>query len=640
MTRRRVFDPETVTGDFWRQGAVRVALTRRDVGELFRRYLEAYPDCTQTQLALLTEHDRSDISNWVRGVRQPLVSDIGVLQRIADGLRLPDHARLSLGLAPLTVDATATTSRRAEHHDAVNASVAAGRLEIAVPPFTILATMPEELRHVLEGFRNHVVSELSRLPHTIVTATERAELAEPRTSRLILSGSAVRVDPNHVSLSLHLTNDQGTATDQAVLWSRSFLLDSDHLVEAYTTIPGQIADALGATLHGPPPAQRSQAGPNADTYESFLRAAHLIETNRLPDLLTATALLRHVVEATPSFADGHALYGYAIWRAYFSGWAFSDVGALAAAVTHSRRALALDPDSIWGRMTLVRLYWDLGRHEEAIAEGVRAVQAAPGGSSARLALARALNNAGMAELSLSLTDEILAIDETNLTAQKLRIWNLLMIGRFEEASKLGVKHNAAHPADSNTAWATTMALATAGDPDTAVAVAERSLQADQANAMLWLLLGYVQQDAGRAGDAQRTWQTGISQVDRMAGPDSRNFRVRAALANMLACVGRSAEAATLAAVIEAEEPLNSYLLYRTAQVHAARGKAEAAVALLDRARRGGFLSIELLAREQRMCALARLQARPDYRAVLEDLHDDVARLRTQYEPVLDVLTAV
>lgn len=85
---------------FWCRGDVAQALTGRDVGQLFRLFLGQFADCTQTQLALLTQHDRSDISNWVRGNRQGRVSDIEVLARIADGLQIPDQARLLLGLAP------------------------------------------------------------------------------------------------------------------------------------------------------------------------------------------------------------------------------------------------------------------------------------------------------------------------------------------------------------------------------------------------------------------------------------------------------------------------------------------------------------------------------------------------------------
>ncbi|MQA28139.1 MAG: hypothetical protein GEU94_22435, partial [Micromonosporaceae bacterium] len=100
MTRRKVFDPAGIPASFWWRHDVQVALARREVGRLFQLYLQASPHCTQTQIALLTQHDRSDISNWVRGVRRGQVSDIEVLTRIADGLEMPDEARVLLGLAP------------------------------------------------------------------------------------------------------------------------------------------------------------------------------------------------------------------------------------------------------------------------------------------------------------------------------------------------------------------------------------------------------------------------------------------------------------------------------------------------------------------------------------------------------------
>ncbi|WP_125620909.1 hypothetical protein [Actinomadura sp. WAC 06369] len=100
MTRRKVFNPGDIPMTFWSCDEVAEALADRDVGRLFRLFLARYPECTQTQLALLTQHDRSDVSNWVRGARQGRVSDIEVLTRIADGMQIPDRARLSLGLAP------------------------------------------------------------------------------------------------------------------------------------------------------------------------------------------------------------------------------------------------------------------------------------------------------------------------------------------------------------------------------------------------------------------------------------------------------------------------------------------------------------------------------------------------------------
>jgi hypothetical protein len=103
VTKRKTFDPRSVALTFWRGDTVQTALANHDVGTLFQLYLQTHPECTQTQLALLTEHDRSDISNWVRGARSGRVGDIDVLTRIADGLQMPDEARVLAGLAPAAV---------------------------------------------------------------------------------------------------------------------------------------------------------------------------------------------------------------------------------------------------------------------------------------------------------------------------------------------------------------------------------------------------------------------------------------------------------------------------------------------------------------------------------------------------------
>lgn len=103
MSRRKTFDPGAVPLQFWRRDDVRLALARREVGRLFGIYLGEFPTCTQAQLALLTEHDRSDVSNFVRGTRSSRVTDIDVLNRIADGLAMPDEARTLIGLAPAKV---------------------------------------------------------------------------------------------------------------------------------------------------------------------------------------------------------------------------------------------------------------------------------------------------------------------------------------------------------------------------------------------------------------------------------------------------------------------------------------------------------------------------------------------------------
>lgn len=106
MSRRRSFDPAAIPLSFWRRQEVQTALAQREIGRLFGLYLDTFPACTRTQLAWLTEHGRADISNFVRGARSGRVNDIDVRIRVADGLRMPDEARVLCGLAPDQVTAS------------------------------------------------------------------------------------------------------------------------------------------------------------------------------------------------------------------------------------------------------------------------------------------------------------------------------------------------------------------------------------------------------------------------------------------------------------------------------------------------------------------------------------------------------
>ncbi|MEV4253855.1 hypothetical protein AB0J52_11890 [Spirillospora sp. NPDC049652] len=120
MTKRKVFDPGSVPVAFWCREDIRHALACRDVADLLRLFLDTFADCTQTQLALVTQHDRSDISNWIRGVRQGRVSDIEVLTRIAAGYRFPTRpacCSASRRPTPMPCGPPSTTAVRAPPND-------------------------------------------------------------------------------------------------------------------------------------------------------------------------------------------------------------------------------------------------------------------------------------------------------------------------------------------------------------------------------------------------------------------------------------------------------------------------------------------------------------------------------------------
>ena len=97
MPGRRIFDLIEIPDEFWQKAAVLDALRRRDIGRLFV-LLNDSTGVSQTRLAIACDTTQPKISGYMRGVAQ--VEELSVFERIADGLNMPDPARIALGLAP------------------------------------------------------------------------------------------------------------------------------------------------------------------------------------------------------------------------------------------------------------------------------------------------------------------------------------------------------------------------------------------------------------------------------------------------------------------------------------------------------------------------------------------------------------
>ncbi|WP_163512547.1 helix-turn-helix transcriptional regulator [Fodinicola acaciae] len=93
---------------FWDRPQVCAALRARDLGHLFR-LLRQYHQITQTQIGTAVDFKQGRVSEFMRG--QHKVESILVLERVADGLGMPDAARQQMGLAPRTPAAVSATSQ-------------------------------------------------------------------------------------------------------------------------------------------------------------------------------------------------------------------------------------------------------------------------------------------------------------------------------------------------------------------------------------------------------------------------------------------------------------------------------------------------------------------------------------------------
>lgn len=82
----------------WRRAEVRDALKTRDVGALLRA-AQQYTGASQSRVAVAVGMLQGRVSEILRGRRE--VTTLELFERIADGLEMPDDARMLLGLAPV-----------------------------------------------------------------------------------------------------------------------------------------------------------------------------------------------------------------------------------------------------------------------------------------------------------------------------------------------------------------------------------------------------------------------------------------------------------------------------------------------------------------------------------------------------------
>ncbi|WP_322769231.1 helix-turn-helix transcriptional regulator [Frankia sp. Cr1] len=94
-------DPSTfvIPTAFWDRPQVVEALTKRNVCAVFR-LVHQYAGASQAGIGMRVGMAQSEISKYLNGKR--VATEFDVFERVADGLDLPDRARMRFGLAPRT----------------------------------------------------------------------------------------------------------------------------------------------------------------------------------------------------------------------------------------------------------------------------------------------------------------------------------------------------------------------------------------------------------------------------------------------------------------------------------------------------------------------------------------------------------
>ena len=166
--RPSAFDPPAIPAAFWERPDVCHSLRKRDMSGLFR-LLQQYLGLSQTRIGTAVGLGQGRMSEVVNGIRK--IRDAKVFERIADGLDMPDHARILLGLSPRQITASQSRSiavaTSGQDADLLRQITAAGRIDAAV------------IRG-LQGETNNV-RLLVRWPRTFTGSADRSRLSLPHS---------------------------------------------------------------------------------------------------------------------------------------------------------------------------------------------------------------------------------------------------------------------------------------------------------------------------------------------------------------------------------------------------------------------------------------------------------------------------
>jgi transcriptional regulator with XRE-family HTH domain len=130
--RSSAFDPPAIPPAFWERPDVCQALRQRDMSALFR-LLRQYLGLSQMRIGTAVGLGQGRMSEVINGIRK--IRDVKVFERIADGLDMPDHARVLLGLTPRQITAPPPRSPSAtsgQDVELLRQITAAGRIDATV----------------------------------------------------------------------------------------------------------------------------------------------------------------------------------------------------------------------------------------------------------------------------------------------------------------------------------------------------------------------------------------------------------------------------------------------------------------------------------------------------------------------------
>jgi adenylate cyclase len=285
---------------------------------------------------------------------------------------------------------------------------------IAVLPFQNLSDDPKQ-DYFSDGITNDIITDLSRFSNLFVIASNTMftykgkpvkvkEVARNLGVRYVLEGSVQRVG-DRVRINAQLID----ATTSLHLWADRYDRNLDDIFAVQDELTASIVSALQITLTEDEQTRLArQYTDNIEAYDLFLRGRSYLRGTKQTHL-QARLLFDEAIELDPTFAAAYAEKSIT----YFSGFIMpmsQNPKILEAAVEAAELAKQLDDSLPLVHARLGWVYLASMHHEEAIAEGRRAVALDPNNADSYAQLGNILNWAGKPEEGIGLIEKAMRLN--------------------------------------------------------------------------------------------------------------------------------------------------------------------------------------------------------------------------------------
>jgi len=346
---------------------------------------------------------------------------------------------------------------------------------IAILPFENRSGDPE-LEYVSDGITQGVISRLSQLS-SLDKVISSSSVSQYKGKQVDAGTVAQEVDVRAVVMgnmasqgeNLRIYVELVDAENNSTLWSENYTRLRSAVYELEETLSKEIADALGIQLTGEEEERLTQRyTENSAAQEAYLKGEFEFGKNTAESNLKAIQYLEEAIEKDPNYAPAYATmaHSYGLLGSVFEvippeeampkaeelamkaleidnmlGRAHSVLGGIRfsyywdweGAEREFKLALELDPGSSLTYAPYANLMSAMGRHDEAIALGKRAIQLDPALLGLRMVTAGVLHNARRYDEAIEQCQIALDLNPNFRVAYQLLSWGHESKGLYEDA---------------------------------------------------------------------------------------------------------------------------------------------------------------------------------------------------------------